>query len=187
LILGGWYWWVFMSCIRYGRFCVYIYIYKIMYVCKYEQPTIVVVVVVFPSSTCSQQVSRLFLFSLDHTQAHTAVGRTPLDEGSARHRNLYLTTPTLYKTNIHAPRGIRTHDPSKRSAADLRLSPRGHWDRHVQLYVTVNRHKQAAVVNMGRGSTLQVINYRVLNVANMEYFSRHLKDRFVFAPVIRNS
>jgi hypothetical protein len=25
--------------------------------------------------------------------------------------------------------GIRTHDPSKRSAADLRLRPRGHWDR----------------------------------------------------------
>jgi hypothetical protein len=25
--------------------------------------------------------------------------------------------------------GIRTHDPSKRSAADLRLRPHGHWDR----------------------------------------------------------
>jgi hypothetical protein len=67
--------------------------------------------------------------SFDHTQAHTTVGRTPLDEGSARRRDLYLTTQTLYETNIHAPGGIRTHDPSKRSAADLRLSPRGHWDR----------------------------------------------------------
>jgi hypothetical protein len=27
------------------------------------------------------------------------------------------------------PGGIRTHDPTKRSAADLRLRPRGHWDR----------------------------------------------------------
>jgi hypothetical protein len=27
------------------------------------------------------------------------------------------------------PGGIRTHDPSKRSAADLRLRPRRHWDR----------------------------------------------------------
>jgi hypothetical protein len=43
------------------------------------------------------------LFSLDHTQTHTTVGRTPLDEGSARRRDLYLTTQTLYKTNIHAP------------------------------------------------------------------------------------
>jgi len=25
---------------------------------------------------------------------------------------------------------IRTHDLSKRAAADLRLRPRGHWDRH---------------------------------------------------------
>jgi hypothetical protein len=69
------------------------------------------------------------VISLDHTQTHITVGRTPLDEGSARRRDLYLTTQTLYKTNIHAPDGIRTHDPSKRSAADLHRRPRGHWDR----------------------------------------------------------
>jgi hypothetical protein len=56
---------------------------------------------------------RGFVISLDHTQAHTTVGRTPLDEGSARHRDLYLTTRTLYKKNIHAPGGIRTYDPSR--------------------------------------------------------------------------
>jgi hypothetical protein len=66
---------------------------------------------------------------LDHTQAHTTVGRTPLDEGSARRRDLYLTKQTLYKTNIYSTYGIGTHDPSKRSAADLRLRPRGHWKR----------------------------------------------------------
>jgi hypothetical protein len=70
-----------------------------------------------------------FLFSLDHTQAHITFGRTPLDEGSARRRDLYLTTQTLYKTNIHAPGGIRTHDSSKRSVADLRLRPRDYWQR----------------------------------------------------------
>ena len=31
-------------------------------------------------------------------------------------------------TDIHAPGGIRTHNPSKRAAADPRLRPRGHWD-----------------------------------------------------------
>jgi hypothetical protein len=51
------------------------------------------------------------VISLDHTQTHTTVGRTPLDERSARRRDLYLTTQTLYKTNIHAPDGIRNHDP----------------------------------------------------------------------------
>jgi hypothetical protein len=72
----------------------------------------------------------VFVFSLDHTQTHTTVDRAPLDEGSARRRDLYLTTQTLYKRKkIHAPGGIRSHDPSKHSTADLRLRPRGHWDR----------------------------------------------------------
>ena len=33
-----------------------------------------------------------FLMFLDHTQRRTTVGRTSLDEGSARRRDLYLTT-----------------------------------------------------------------------------------------------
>jgi hypothetical protein len=58
--------------------------------------------------------------SFDHTERHTTVGRTPLDEGSARRRGLYLTTTHKHspETNIHAPGGIRTHDPSKRAAED---------------------------------------------------------------------
>jgi hypothetical protein len=66
------------------------------------------------------------MISIDHIQTHTTVCRTLMDEGSARLRDLYLTTQTLYKTNIDASGGIRTHDPSKRSAADLRLRPSGH-------------------------------------------------------------
>jgi hypothetical protein len=55
----------------------------------------------------------------------------------------------MYKTKIHAHGGIRTHAPSKRSAADPRLRPRGHWGRlfvlHVSLFVThgVARLKKA--------------------------------------------
>jgi hypothetical protein len=37
------------------------------------------------------------VISFDHTQTHTTVGRTPLDEGSARRRDFYLITQTLYK------------------------------------------------------------------------------------------
>jgi hypothetical protein len=40
-------------------------------------------------------------------------------------------------TYIHAPGGIRTRNPSKRTAADPRLRPRGHWDRH-WFYNTTN-------------------------------------------------
>jgi hypothetical protein len=32
------------------------------------------------------------------------------------------------ETNIHAPGGIRTRNPSKRAAANPRLRPLGHWD-----------------------------------------------------------
>jgi hypothetical protein len=85
--------------------------------------------VVLSSSTCLFTVGgEGFDFSCDHTQAHTTFGRPPLDEGAARRSDVYLATQTLYKTNIHAPGGIRIHDTSKSSAADLRLRPRGHWN-----------------------------------------------------------
>jgi hypothetical protein len=51
--------------------------------------------------------------------------RTPLDEWSARHTDLYLTTQHTQQTNIHAPSG-----GSRRAARDLHLRPHGHWDRH---------------------------------------------------------
>ena len=66
---------------------------------------------------------------LDHTQRRTAFGRTPLDEWSARSRELYLTEHNTQKqTDIHVPGGIRTRNLSMRAAADLRLRTRGHWD-----------------------------------------------------------
>jgi len=68
---------------------------------------------------------------LDHIQRRTTVGRTPLDEWSARRRDLYLTTHNTHNRQTSMPPGgIRTHDLSRRAAADLRLWPRGHWDRH---------------------------------------------------------
>ena len=70
-----------------------------------------------------------FMRFLDHTQRRNAVGRTPLDEWSALHRDLY-DTQYSQQTDIHAPGGIRTHNVSRRAAADLRLRQRGHWDRH---------------------------------------------------------
>jgi hypothetical protein len=38
------------------------------------------------------------------------------------------------ETDIRAPGGIRTHNPSKRAVADKRLSPRGHWVRPWWIY-----------------------------------------------------
>jgi len=52
-------------------------------------------------------------------------GSTSLVKGSARCKYLYFTTHNIH---IHAPSGIRTRNPNKRVAADLRLRPSGQGD-----------------------------------------------------------
>ena len=66
---------------------IYIYIYIYIYVC--------VCVCV-----C---VEHLFLMFLDHTQRRTTICRTPLDEWSARRRDLYLTTHDTHNRQISMP------------------------------------------------------------------------------------
>jgi hypothetical protein len=52
-----------------------------------------------------------------HDHRQNTLSRTPLDEWSARRRDLYLTTHNTHKRHIHAPDGIRAHNSSKRGAA----------------------------------------------------------------------
>jgi hypothetical protein len=68
-----------------------------------------------------------FLRFLDHTQRRTTFARTPLDEWSVRHRYHYLITH-----NNH------NRQPSISAAADLRLKPRGYWDRQQNATTQVN-------------------------------------------------
>ena len=53
---------------------------------------------------------------------------------SPSQRPLLDNTQHSQQTNIHAPGGIRTHNLSRRAAKDLRLRPRGHWDRHLYYF-----------------------------------------------------
>ena len=70
-----------------------------------------------------------FYLTLDYTQCDTTLGRAALHEGSARCKDLYMTTPKL-TTDRHPGSGrIQTRKPSKRAAADERLRKRGHWVR----------------------------------------------------------
>ena len=48
-------------------------------------------------------MEHLFLMFLDHTQRRTTVRRTPLDEWSARRRDLYLTTHDTHNRQISMP------------------------------------------------------------------------------------
>jgi hypothetical protein len=45
----------------------------------------------------------IFLMFLDHTQRRSTVSRTPLDERSARRRDLYLTTHDTHNRQISMP------------------------------------------------------------------------------------
>jgi len=77
-----------------------------------------------------------FLRSLDHTQWRTTASMTPQPEAETS------TCPTQHsqQTNSHAPGGIRTHCPSKRSPADPRRTPRGHWYLLISYFLLTKRN-----------------------------------------------
>ena len=106
---------------------------------SYTELTCMLFVACFPGVTTHWVVSFIaqlrvlassFSRFLDHTQRRATVGRTPLDEWSVRRRDPYLTTHNTHNRQTSMPPGaIRTHDRRRRAAEDLRLRPRGHWDR----------------------------------------------------------
>jgi len=91
----------------------------------------------WPNSSHWPMTSSLLRF-LYHTQRHATVGRTSMDECSARRRDPYLTTQHSQQTDRRTPCGIRTRNASERAAADPRLRPRGHRDRHLNKNIQPN-------------------------------------------------
>ena len=91
-------------------------------------------------------MEHLFLMFLDHTHnAPQLVGFLWTSD------QLVAETSTLkhsQQTNIHAVGGIRTHDLSRRAAVDLRLRPRGHWDRH-KLHNTSSSSSSIGATTLG--------------------------------------
>jgi hypothetical protein len=77
-----------------------------------------------------------FVRFLDHTQRRITVGKKDFSGRviSSSQRPVPHNTQHSQQTNIHALGGIRTHDLSRRAAADLRLRPRSYWDRRHGLY-----------------------------------------------------
>ena len=69
------------------------------------------------------------------THRRTTRGRTPLDEWSARRRDLNLTTHNTHnrQTSMRSV-GFEPTSLSRRAAADPRLRPRGRWDRPENFY-----------------------------------------------------
>jgi hypothetical protein len=82
------------------------------------------------------------LLILKVSRSHTTTHHSRKDSSglviSSLHRPLPDNTQHPQETNIHAPGDIRTQDLIRRSAADLRLRPRGYWDRHSPVLPTEN-------------------------------------------------
>ena len=100
------------------------------------------IVVVF-----SQPGSGLNLLVFEVSWSHTTTRYSQDSPGrviSSSQRSLPDNTRHSQQTNIHAPGGIRTHNFSKRAAEDLRLRPRGHWDRLIlvgaEFKSSISRH-----------------------------------------------
>ena len=67
---------------------------------------------------------------------------------SSSQRPLPDNTQHSQQTNIHAPSGIRTYNPSRRAAADLHLRPRGHRDRQMQWNIALKYYFWSALYIM---------------------------------------
>ena len=78
-------------------------------------------------------VASFSLLVFEVSRSHTTTRHSRQDSSgrviSSSQRPLPDNTQHLQQTDIHTPGGIPTHDLSKRAAENLRLRPRGHWDR----------------------------------------------------------
>jgi len=78
----------------------------------------------------SPQWAKASSLSRLHDRRHTTISRTPLDEWSARRREIYPTTHNTHKRQTSmTPAGFKTRNPSKQATAYPGLRPPGHWDR----------------------------------------------------------
>ena len=77
--------------------------------------------------------------SWSHTTTHHSRWDSSGRVISPSQRPLPDITQHSQQTNIHATDGIRTYNLSRRAGVDLRLRPRGHWDRRLVLPKANNR------------------------------------------------
>jgi hypothetical protein len=78
---------------------------------------------------------------------------------------------TAHITNIHALGGIRTHDRSRRAAAELHLRPRGHWDRPFSCIMYIKLSNKIDVCDFAHLCNISLILVQ-LDVHCILYFFR---------------
>ena len=121
--------------------------------------------------------SSFLRFFLDHTQRRTTVGRTPLDEWSARRRNLYLTAHNTHNRQTSMPPvgfepTISAGERPQTYALDRAAAGTGLWEYYRKL---IRNPYSATLCNIRRESvSLQVklCVYRELLTINYICVSR---------------
>ena len=74
---------------------------------------------------------------------------------SPTQRPLPDITQHSHQTDIHAPGGIRTRNPSKREAADPRLRPRGHRDQLTSTIIPIKSYEMDELTSTELKFTLE--------------------------------
>jgi hypothetical protein len=113
--------------------------------------------------------------SLSHSFRNTTIGRTPLDEWSARRRNLYLTIHNTQKTaTSYASDWIRIHNPNQRAASDTNIRLCSHLVRRFvfSFFSKIRVHSIMSCLVVAASTPLCVAHVRYTHVtptpANLE-------------------
>jgi hypothetical protein len=113
----------------------------ILNICRIKYPTIKCLfailalqpnVVVFSQSGSGFKPPRFRVFLITQNDAPQSVGFLWTSDQSVAETSTWQHS-TITTDKHPCPSGIRTHNLSRRAAANLRLRERGHWDRHHQV------------------------------------------------------
>ena len=74
-------------------------------------------------------------FYITHNDAPQSVGLLWTSDQLVAETSTWQHTQHSQQRDIRAPGGIRTHNLSRRAVVDLRLRPRGHWDRPYMIMI----------------------------------------------------
>ena len=116
-----------------------------------------------------------FLRFLDHTQRRTTVGRTSLDEWSARRRDLYLTTHNTYNRQTSMPPvgfepTISAGERPQTYALDRAATGTGDNSRLCICNITINTWHKILETNLSNGKKKIMfvfhLSFLVKNVCN---------------------